>query len=310
MRQQVNMHDTALVITDANGNPATTSLKVAERFEKEHRHVLRDIEALDCSGDFTESNFGLSEYKDPTGRNLKLYIMTRDGFTFLGMGYRGKRAAKFKEDYIAAFNAMEEELRGRHASGSYDPMEIIEAVKDACRSIDLGPCACQAVARDFGVRIGAPADLLPPRLENTSNRPALPAPTVEDQKETIASALKARRLELGLTPAKLAEKMHPDIAPWKTGPTILKMEEGKELTEENLAAAVAVLGGYTAYLTTPGATVKFLPVPLSLLRRFPSIPDLLKAQESLDHINQPISERDRLVPAKVFAIDVLEACVG
>lgn len=90
--------------------PMTTSLNIAEIFGKQHKHVLRDIKELDCSEEFTKTNFGLSEYTDPTGRKLPYYTMTRDGFTFLVMGYRGKKAAAFKEAYIKAFNQMEQEL--------------------------------------------------------------------------------------------------------------------------------------------------------------------------------------------------------
>lgn len=89
----------------------TSSLKVAEMFHKDHRHVLRDIKNLDCSKEFTESNFGLSKYKDSTGKYNPVYYMTKDGFTFLVMGYRGKKAAEFKEDYIKAFNLMETTLK-------------------------------------------------------------------------------------------------------------------------------------------------------------------------------------------------------
>lgn len=88
----------------------TTSMNIAEVFGKQHAHVLRDIKELDCSKEFAASNFGLSEYTDSTGRKLPMYTMTRDGFTFLVMGYRGKKAAKFKEEYIKAFNRMEKEL--------------------------------------------------------------------------------------------------------------------------------------------------------------------------------------------------------
>ena len=37
--------------------------------------------------------------------------MTRDGFTFLAMGYRGEKAAKFKELYIKRFNEMEKFIK-------------------------------------------------------------------------------------------------------------------------------------------------------------------------------------------------------
>ena len=89
----------------------TTSLKIAEKFDKEHTHVLRDIRNMECSNTFRESNFGLSSYKSAQGKILPMYEVTRDGFTLLAMGYTGKEAMKFKEDYINAFNAMESELK-------------------------------------------------------------------------------------------------------------------------------------------------------------------------------------------------------
>ncbi len=90
-----------------------TSLDVAETFEKEHFHVLRNIEKLACSEEFRESNFGLSSYRSAQNKSLPMYCMTRDGFTLLVMGYTGELAMKFKEGYIRQFNAMEAELRGR-----------------------------------------------------------------------------------------------------------------------------------------------------------------------------------------------------
>lgn len=88
-----------------------TSLKIAEKFDKEHTHVLRDIRNMECSNTFRESNFGLSSYKSVQGKMLPMYEVTRDGFTLLAMGYTGKEAMKFKEDYINAFNTMESELK-------------------------------------------------------------------------------------------------------------------------------------------------------------------------------------------------------
>lgn len=93
-----------------NGKITTTSNQVAKHFGKQHTHVLRAIKNLECSPEFTASNFGLSEYADSTGRTLPAYTMTRDGFSFLCMGFTGKEAAKWKEAYINAFNAMEAEL--------------------------------------------------------------------------------------------------------------------------------------------------------------------------------------------------------
>lgn len=94
-----------------NGIPTTTSLAVAERFGKRHGDVLRAIEGLDCSNEFTERNFAFSAYKDSTGRALPMHHITKDGFMFLAMGFNGKEAGAWKERYIAAFNVMEASLR-------------------------------------------------------------------------------------------------------------------------------------------------------------------------------------------------------
>lgn len=104
MSQSVN-----LAVID--GTPCTTSNQIAEHFGKQHSHVLRAIRNLDCSPEFTASNFGLSEFIDSTGRKLPCYRLTRDGFVFLAMGFTGRDAAAWKERYIAAFNAMEAQLR-------------------------------------------------------------------------------------------------------------------------------------------------------------------------------------------------------
>ena len=103
-----------LVILNEKNEAITTSLKVAEKFGKRHDHVLEALEALDCSANFREPNFRVSKYTVPGNRRpYKMYEMTRDGFTFLVMGFTGSTAAKFKEEYIAAFNKMEAELQKR-----------------------------------------------------------------------------------------------------------------------------------------------------------------------------------------------------
>lgn len=93
-----------------DGQITTTSQQIAEHFGKSHKTVLRAIAKLECSKEFTERNFALSEYTDSTGRKLPMYRLTRDGFVFLAMGFTGKDAAQWKEAYIAAFNQMEAQL--------------------------------------------------------------------------------------------------------------------------------------------------------------------------------------------------------
>lgn len=93
----------------------TTSLIVAQAFEKEHKDVLKAISNLECSDDFRERNFALSSYTAETGngtvREYPAYRITRDGFAFLAMGFTGKKAALWKEKFLEAFNAMERALR-------------------------------------------------------------------------------------------------------------------------------------------------------------------------------------------------------
>lgn len=95
------------LVISYNKHASTTSRLIAEKFGKRHSDVLRAIKELDCSKDFTERNFALSEYQDKTGRKLDEYIITRDGFVFLVMGFTGSQAAKFKEEYLEQFNRME-----------------------------------------------------------------------------------------------------------------------------------------------------------------------------------------------------------
>ncbi|QNX72845.1 Rha family transcriptional regulator [Acinetobacter seifertii] len=95
----------------------TTSLKVAEIFGKQHKNVLQKLESLECSSEFTELNFQLSEYIDNSGRYLPMYEMTKDGFIFLVMGFTGSKAAQIKESYINAFNQMAVALQNQRVLG-------------------------------------------------------------------------------------------------------------------------------------------------------------------------------------------------
>lgn len=100
-----------LVFQNSNGNDVTTSLIVAQVFGKEHKNVLRDIESLSCSEDFNRLNFERITYKDARNREQTAYEMTKDGFSFLVMGYTGAKAGEFKEKSINEFNRREALLK-------------------------------------------------------------------------------------------------------------------------------------------------------------------------------------------------------
>lgn len=91
--------------------PAVSSIDVARHFSKKHCHVLRDINNLMqvLPPVFIESNFGLNEHKDKIGRTLSAYLLTREAFSLLVMGFTGKAAIRWKLAYIEAFNALEEQ---------------------------------------------------------------------------------------------------------------------------------------------------------------------------------------------------------
>lgn len=88
----------------------TTSLALAEVFEKKHQHVLRDIDALKDVSNFGQMFFESNE-PDSYGRNRRIYFMNRDGFTLIAMGYTGSKAMEFKLKYIEAFNQMEKKIK-------------------------------------------------------------------------------------------------------------------------------------------------------------------------------------------------------
>ena len=118
------------LVSNNNGSLITTSKIISDAFNKEHRHVLRNIESLDCSDEFRERNFGLSSYMSPQNKVIKCYEITKDGFAFLCMGFTGKEAAKWKEKYIEAFNLMGESLHNidfRMSKLSSEQAEIKQA---------------------------------------------------------------------------------------------------------------------------------------------------------------------------------------
>ncbi|HED5352702.1 TPA: Rha family transcriptional regulator [Campylobacter jejuni] len=88
----------------------TTSLSVAEVFNKNHKNIIRKINEFP-KDNFTKLNFEPSKYIDSTGRVLPCYKITRDAFSLLVMGFTGEKAYKWKIEFIKAFNEMEKRLR-------------------------------------------------------------------------------------------------------------------------------------------------------------------------------------------------------
>lgn len=113
-----------LVVITVDNRAITTSLMIAEKFGKQHFHVMRDIRNLIAKDQTLVSNFGCVEIieKNAIGGEVdrSYYTMDRDGFVLLAFGFTGARALQFKKQYIAAFNKMEAELRNRQSKSEAD----------------------------------------------------------------------------------------------------------------------------------------------------------------------------------------------
>ena len=100
------------IVFERNNQAVTSSRLVADYFGKRHDTVIRAIRKLGCSSEFNRHNFVEITYIDTRGRKQPEYLMTKDGFTILAMGFTGAKAMQFKEAYIKAFNKMEGLLKG------------------------------------------------------------------------------------------------------------------------------------------------------------------------------------------------------
>ncbi|STO60898.1 Uncharacterized phage-encoded protein [Canicola haemoglobinophilus] len=106
----------------------TDSLKVAHYFNKQHKNILAIIKNLGCSDEFNRLNFKPVKYIDEKGEKRPMYLMTYDGFTLLVMGFTGKKAMQFKEQYIKEFNQMKHWINNR-ANVKADQIRMNDAIQ-------------------------------------------------------------------------------------------------------------------------------------------------------------------------------------
>ncbi len=101
---------------------------VAEELDRRHSHVIRDLEKI-----LLDPNVGSvifeSKYKDVTGRTLKEYLLTKDGFILYMFNIQGHN--DFKMAYINRFNEMEKALQNR-LPGTYKEalLQLVEQVEE------------------------------------------------------------------------------------------------------------------------------------------------------------------------------------
>ncbi|MGO4219621.1 Rha family transcriptional regulator [Bacillus sp. YAF12_1] len=109
-----------VLVFENDGQVVTDSLTIAEMFEKEHKHVVRDIEVqlekLKEAGEQTwgESNFGQTQYQHPQNKQwYKKYLLTEDAFAIVVMAYVTSEAMKMKIEFLREFKRMKKHIEKR-----------------------------------------------------------------------------------------------------------------------------------------------------------------------------------------------------
>lgn len=186
------INPTEFAIVD--GQPTTTSLLVAQHFGKNHRDVLKRITTLDCSVDFSQRNFALCTRRGANNKPEPYYRMTRDGFTFLCMGFTGKEAAKWKEAYINAFNEMEQQLHEQQASRA--PVHVTTDEDVIQLHYNQRPLLVYRNGKDFWYRAGHIAALVGVRDGYALSRSLPPEDVLAIQEGNQKAAMLSHRAML------------------------------------------------------------------------------------------------------------------
>lgn len=118
-----------------NDKPVTSSLQVAQTFNKTHKHVLESLDNLKKGvAENWADLFWEDTYVHPQNKQrYRIVYMTKDGFTLLAMGFTGKKATQFKLEYIKAFNEMENQIKN---GGFHIPTSMSEALRLAANQQD------------------------------------------------------------------------------------------------------------------------------------------------------------------------------
>lgn len=127
-------------IINQNGNLVVSSREVADNFNKQNKHVIEAIREIETSVENSTHLFIPNNYKDSYGRVQPEYLLTRDGFSLLVMGFTGQKALEWKLKYIEAFNKMEQVLKEQNSILKLDSkflFQIAQQLEDKERQIAL-----------------------------------------------------------------------------------------------------------------------------------------------------------------------------
>lgn len=118
-----------IIITYDNDHqqPVVSSLQIAEDFGKQHKNVIQSIQNLVAENSAAKSWIYETTYES-RGKQYPMYLMNKDGFTFLVMGFNGKLANEWKIKYIQAFNAMERQIKDGLPSTPEEKLDLLVEV--------------------------------------------------------------------------------------------------------------------------------------------------------------------------------------
>lgn len=153
-----------IVFRGANGQAVTSSLLVAEKFGKEHKHVLDSIRKLieGCAEISADPMFEETTYvNEQNGQVYPMFLMNRDGFSLLVMGFNGKKAMQFKLDYINEFNKMEKMIRD-----SIKPKSQLEILQMSINQLVEQEHRLSSVERDVAETKKEIEEMKQERIEN------------------------------------------------------------------------------------------------------------------------------------------------
>ena len=108
--ESMEIKEEIVVRRNKDGELVVSSRQIAEDFGKEHKNVVRAIENLTAQNSAVK-NIMIKSTFDHRGNEYTEYLLTRDGFSLLVMGFTGSRALEWKLKYIEAFNKMEQAIK-------------------------------------------------------------------------------------------------------------------------------------------------------------------------------------------------------
>lgn len=112
-------------VQQVDGQLLVSSREIATNFEKQHKHVIEKIENTRAENSAIQEMFIESTYIASNGKTNKEFLITRDGFSLLVMGFTGSKAMNWKLRYIETFNKMEQQLKNPFSNMSKELQAIL-----------------------------------------------------------------------------------------------------------------------------------------------------------------------------------------